>query len=483
VQEAAAKARKAGSAKKTAPGLSVRKLTESQHLRAQGALAGFIRSPVKPAEMHGIKPEHVAQFHDVASALRAGHGHAVADEVDKAMKPLSHDVVVTRNLPASTFGKRKIEDLAGKRIVDKAYTPAALHQESPNEGGVTLHIVAPKGTKAVLAGDNELWLERDAPLAIQSVEPNEHGGYDVHAVVIPKAAKGGKAKKAGPVAEPVVEPGKKTGSPVAHDSTLDFTPTFESDTSGEGSTPAYEKLLAQMQAEEKAAEQKSATMQAKIKAAMERPASQTADKEFSQRMGAATTGEDALMSVPKSLVDPEATGINGAQEYALTEYKGNGYLDINGALRRGEGTTPKGDIRLRDQIGLIDSVMKTSQTDRDVALMRGIIEGNRVFGMDWNGDLSGVEWTEHGYVSTTSSVDIATEFATGGGAGGQGLAMMKILVPKGTGAVQLSGEEYESELLLQRGLRMRVVSDSGPLSLGDEEAGGIRTIEVEVVPA
>jgi hypothetical protein len=52
---------------------------------------------------------------------------------------------------------------------------------------------------------------------------------------------------------------------------------------------------------------------------------------------------------------------------------------------------------------------------------------------------------------------------------------MRILVPRGVGAVELSNGDYEAELLLQRGLRMRIVADSGP---GTRP----RTLDVEVLP-
>ena len=52
--------------------------------------------------------------------------------------------------------------------------------------------------------------------------------------------------------------------------------------------------------------------------------------------------------------------------------------------------------------------------------------------------------------------------------------VMRIVVPAGTKGIELSGSSYESELLLQRGLRMRVASDSGP-------GTAPRRIDVEVI--
>jgi hypothetical protein len=60
---------------------------------------------------------------------------------------------------------------------------------------------------------------------------------------------------------------------------------------------------------------------------------------------------------------------------------------------------------------------------------------------------------------------------------------MRLLVPAGVGAIEISGPrdpdtlEGESEVLLQRGLRMRVVADHGV------DARGVRQLDVEVIPA
>ena len=53
---------------------------------------------------------------------------------------------------------------------------------------------------------------------------------------------------------------------------------------------------------------------------------------------------------------------------------------------------------------------------------------------------------------------------------------MTITVPAGTGAVQMSEIDHEAELMLERGLRYRVVADHGV------DDGGVRRLDVEVLP-
>jgi hypothetical protein len=139
-----------------------------------------------------IRPETVTAFHELAGKLRR---RDASDErvkrLDAAMAPLEHDLVVTRHVPAAAFGlgdgdlRRLPELLAGRKIVDRAYTPTALHQDD-RPGGVTLHIAAPAGTRALVAGDNEVWLDRDLELAVGGVYPNGRGGYAVELTVLPK---------------------------------------------------------------------------------------------------------------------------------------------------------------------------------------------------------------------------------------------------------------------------------------------------------
>lgn len=131
--------------------------------------------------------------------------------------------------------------------------------------------------------------------------------------------------------------------------------------------------------------------------------------------------------------------------------------------------------RIGEHIELLDDVMEHSRLTEDITVIRGTSTGRGIFGDALDGDLTGFEWTEGAYVSTTANPAIAEYYTITG-------LTMNIHAPKGTGAMALSGmtgEQYgkpveeEAEVLLERGLRMRVVKDTGP--------GMPRTLEVEVV--
>jgi hypothetical protein len=92
----------------------------------------------------------------------------------------------------------------------------------------------------------------------------------------------------------------------------------------------------------------------------------------------------------------------------------------------------------------------------------------------WRGDLTGATLLDYGYQSTTARPGGGAQYAEQEGRPFE-QATLRIRVPAGTQAIKMSGAEYEDELLLRRGLAIRVTSDSGY-----SETGG-RVIEAEVV--
>ncbi|WP_320069613.1 phage minor capsid protein [Micromonospora sp. RTGN7] len=171
------------------------------------------------------------------------------------------------------------------------------------------------------------------------------------------------------------------------------------------------------------------------------------------------TGQAALDAAPINVrSDAAYTQLTADERDAVYQYRGTLYANLNGALRRQGGKLPAGfafDF-LREATRHLDRALRRSKLTADVVLHRGIQDPLSVFGQAAARALPvGTRWTEHSYVSSTASRSVAEEFARGG-------AILTIRVPRGTGALQLSGAEYESELLLQRGLRLRVVSDTGP---------------------
>lgn len=190
--------------------------------------------------------------------------------------------------------------------------------------------------------------------------------------------------------------------------------------------------------------------------------------DFNARVEAALRGDDARRATPGSMIG-DRSRLNSRQYRALDGYRGIDYSRINGTLR--EGVEPTGSTaRL---IAGIDSAMEENRLAEEVQVWRGL-DGPGFFGNRLDGDLTGMEWSEAAYVSTSSERSVSQSFADGNRP-----VLMRIITPAGVGAVELSDSRpagSEAELLLQRGLRMRIVADNGV----DER--GIRQIDVEVVP-
>lgn len=199
-----------------------------------------------------------------------------------------------------------------------------------------------------------------------------------------------------------------------------------------------------------------------------------AEKAKPERAKPSTPGE-VLRAAPKDVeAESGSRKVDKAGAAALERYRGKDFTTINGELRGG-----KQSAKTKATVDQIDRVMAESKLDDDVVVHRGIGDIERVFGAAAKKKLVGAEWQDDGFQSTTADAGIAERF-TIGEQGKRASAVMKIRVPKGTGAIQLSDDRYEAEMLLERGLRLRVVSDTGPWRRGQK---GFRTIEVEVVPA
>lgn len=199
------------------------------------------------------------------------------------------------------------------------------------------------------------------------------------------------------------------------------------------------------------------------------------DGKFSSGGGGGATGQAALDAVPHGTSSPELTAAErkGLRDYGRPDH----FLTINGSLR-GEvpaHASPAGPHTER-QIETLDAVMAGSRTSEGVQVWRGLQGGaDRVFGADrMGGDLTGVEWHESGYMSTSVRQSAAQEFTQSKAA-----VLMRVSVPSGTGAAKLADREWdgEGEVVLQRGLRLRVTADHGV-----DPDWGYRALDVEVVP-
>jgi hypothetical protein len=214
------------------------------------------------------------------------------------------------------------------------------------------------------------------------------------------------------------------------------------------------------------------------------------DGGFESRASAAATGRAAQKAAPFNrdtevrLADDEGfddfagTGVPGHRvRDALADYGDNGHRSVNGALRKVRGDTGKipatlpgelhySKVRVTDQVTGLDAAMSQSRLTSDIVVHRGVESPRKLFGT--SGDLTGLQFRDHGYASTTTAGKASNEF-TGNRTGLQ----MRILVPKGTGAIGSTALD-RNELLLDRALTYKVHRDY--------KVDGVRTVDVEVVP-
>lgn len=230
-----------------------------------------------------------------------------------------------------------------------------------------------------------------------------------------------------------------------------------------------------------------------------------------EKLAKALTGQDALDAAPAKLKrapnghtgDYTGEGLTGppgiGSARALSEYEGLEYGTINGALRSGHI-----DAEDQQRITEIDKTMKVSRLTHDVKVGRVIQHGDKVFGAehwflaDMNSDdfdvqdrgyerwlagdrpdLTGLRWREPAYSSTTADPARPAQYGdrwrrTNSEGEGEPV-IMTILVPKGTGGVQLSEMGHEAEILLERGLTFEITKDNGVTD-------GFRHLDVRAVP-
>ncbi len=190
-------------------------------------------------------------------------------------------------------------------------------------------------------------------------------------------------------------------------------------------------------------------------------------RDFDRRAAGALRGESAADTVKVSLL--RESGLTDPEIAAIRRYRGIELGTIQDSLRATLGRAESPPVRI------IDAVMSRSPLPRDVVVWRGLKLGEDVFGPAWRSDMRGVEWADHGYLSTTTSKTLAKGFSQKGTVDEGTGAVLELLVPRGTRAIQLSDISGESEILLGRGLKFRVVSDTG--------FGPGRVLKVEVLPA
>lgn len=196
-----------------------------------------------------------------------------------------------------------------------------------------------------------------------------------------------------------------------------------------------------------------------------------------ERFARAASGQDAL-DAPTFGLDRRGaarpTAFTQAMADSLSGYQGSDFANINRRLRGQPLKSGLLNAALTDAaVADIDAAMAASTLARETLMYRGVEDAGTMFGARLDGDLTGLEWREDAYVSTSADRAMAEGFAATLGDSG---LVMRILTPKGTGAVQVSGLKLEAEILLHRGMRFRVIRDRGR-----SPVDGLRHIDVEVL--
>lgn len=156
---------------------------------------------------------------------------------------------------------------------------------------------------------------------------------------------------------------------------------------------------------------------------------------------------------------------------SVTHYTSKAYREIN-RQNRGRPEPGANQAEVRRHIDNIDEAMRGSTLNQEVLVYRGMRDASRMFGDRINSDMTGLEWKEESYVSTTAFEGKTKNFISGSSLPNR--ILMRILVPAGSHAVEASGTSKEAELLIDRNTQYRVVADNG---VGED---GIRRLDVEV---
>lgn len=397
---------------------------------------------------------------EVNKTLRAGKDSPEVDGIEQSMVDLPDDVLLSRRVPLSAFGATDPESLAGMKVRDAGFAPAQLGTVKAADGQVRMRIAAPAGTRAAVnPATGEVILARDTEMVVARVERTDLG-HDMYLTVLPKTD----AKTPSPDAP-------EGGDTVRADLMRLKVPELRAQMRERGLKPA--RLRKSQMVDALVVDETGDSTKADVPA--EAPA-------FTDRVTAAATGEQALASVPLSL-NRQGTharlgnrrGLSVESREALLDYQGQS-SQINAELR---GTFDPNSLNVehvREQIAAIDKAMTGSVLPEDVITFRGVRAARTMFGDRLDADMTGMQWREDAYLSTSTDQAVTDTFS-----GGKDGLRMRILAPAGVGAVQVSASladdkhEGEAEILIARGRTLRVVTDRGL------DSDGVRSLDVEVI--
>lgn len=204
--------------------------------------------------------------------------------------------------------------------------------------------------------------------------------------------------------------------------------------------------------------------------------SEAPQRSFAERVTDAASGKQALLTahygLDRKLGSPGYSRMTESMRTGVNKYTSSFYKTINRYLRQGDFEFPEDREEALRFIAGIDEAMAGPGLSAEALTYRAMHNAQLIFGNRIDGDLTGLEWQEQAYTSTTASGRITKTFISGPSAPNR--VLIRILVPKGTKAVEASGISTEAELLLARGTKYRIIADHG---VNDR---GIRNLDVEV---
>jgi hypothetical protein len=202
-----------------------------------------------------------------------------------------------------------------------------------------------------------------------------------------------------------------------------------------------------------------------------KPVAKPRPKSFADRLRDAATEGEALAAAPigDGRTDNPAS-FTSEMKRALSRYTGSWYQQMNALLRGQAVDSEDRDLAERYSKDL-DNAFANSKLKKEVLTYRGLHNAQRIFGDRLQHDLTGLEWLEEAYVSTTTIEKRTRGFVNSNQINP---LLMRIVVPAGGQAIEASSTFLEAELLLGRGARLRVVQDNGVVN-------GIRRLDVEVL--
>jgi hypothetical protein len=139
--------------------------------------------------------DYIHNFRAIDAEMKGGGDPPEAQALRDSMKPLDDDLMLTQSTTPQAFGLDAsslglVEELTGKEIRNRTFTTTWMGGGT-NNGGITMHILAPRGTMAAHPGGVEVILSDKTPLRVTRVDQNPDGTYRVMAVALPGNGEGG----------------------------------------------------------------------------------------------------------------------------------------------------------------------------------------------------------------------------------------------------------------------------------------------------